>query len=65
MTDNHADTAVDAKGRPRPETMTDRDLLVEVVTAMREVGDALAELSETPMMKAMSSGSGLMGLMRA
>lgn len=60
MTDN----ATDDKGRPLPDNMTDRELLVELVTNMRAVGDAVGELAESPMVKALQSGQNpLMAMM--
>ena len=47
----------DAKGRPHPDTMSDRDLLVELVVNMRAVADAVDGLADSPMVRAMMSGS--------
>ena len=43
----HYVARVDEKGRQVPESMTDRALLVELVTSMRTVGDAVEKFSES------------------
>jgi hypothetical protein len=50
----------DDKGRKRPEHMTDRELLVETVTVLRAVGDALA-----PLMSEDVARMGPIGMMKA
>jgi hypothetical protein len=50
----------DEKGRKRPEHMSDRELLVETVTVLRAVGDALA-----PMLDPEVARMGPIGMMRA
>jgi hypothetical protein len=57
---------VDEKGRKLPEGMSDRELLIETVTVLRAVGDALAPMLDPEvarmgpigMMKALMSGGG-------
>lgn len=50
------ESPMDAKGRLSPEHMTDRALLVELVTHMRVLNDTVEEFSESPMVKSMTSG---------
>lgn len=47
----------DNKGRPLPEGMSDRDLLIECVRTLRAVSDAVGDLAQMPMIQAMQSGS--------
>lgn len=51
---------LDEKGRPFPEEMTDRELLVEITTTLRAVGDALAPFTNPELAKL-----GPIGMMRA
>jgi NADPH-dependent glutamate synthase beta subunit-like oxidoreductase len=50
----------DEKGRKRPQDMSEREMLIEAVTVLRAVGDALA-----PMMNPELAKLGPIGLMRA
>jgi hypothetical protein len=50
----------DEKGRPLPEEMSERELLIETVTVLRAVGDALA-----PMLSPEVARLGPIGMMRA
>lgn len=64
MTDTTQEIAVpeavdpthDAKGRPLPHTMSDRDMLVEVLYHLRTVADTVEELSDSPMVRALQGG---------
>jgi hypothetical protein len=47
---------VDAKGRPLIPTMTDRELAEEVASNLRAFSDALENLAQNPMLKAMLPG---------
>jgi hypothetical protein len=53
-------TGRDEKGRILPEHMSDRELLIETVTVLRAVGDALA-----PMLDPEIARMGPIGMMRA
>ena len=46
----------DKKERVSPEHMSDHELLVETVTHLREVADAIEELAESPMIRALKAG---------
>jgi hypothetical protein len=50
--------------RTNIDSMTDREILVEILTHMRDVEDAIEALSESPMVAAiMSGGNPLMAMM--
>lgn len=50
--------------RPDIEGMSDREILVEILTNMRSVQDAVSELENTPMIAALKSGQNpLMAMM--
>ena len=51
---------LDGKGRAIPEDMSDRELLIEAVTTLRAVGDALAPFMDPELAKL-----GPIGLMKA
>lgn len=54
----------DEKGRPLPGTMTERDMLTEIMLALRAISDTVEELSESPMVSTlMKGGNPLMALM--
>lgn len=54
----------DEKGRPLIENMSDREILVELITGQRQLADALEQLEQSPMMRAMLSGQNpLMAMM--
>lgn len=44
---------VDSKGRPNPESMSDRELLIELVRGMRQAQDGLEQL--LPMLEQMGN----------
>lgn len=46
----------DHKGRPIPDIMSDRDILVEILAHMRTIADVVEEMSDSPMVRAMQSG---------
>ena len=46
-------TDTDAKGRPLPETMTEREMLTEILLTMRQLADAIETVSKSPMLSAM------------
>lgn len=47
---------MDDKGRLSPEHMTERALLVELVTNLRVVVDVVDEFSDSPMVKGLMGG---------
>ena len=50
--------------RPDPETMTDRDILIEILEKVRMVEDGLSTLENSPMIQAMMNGGNpLMAMM--
>lgn len=50
--------------KPLPE-MSDREIAEETLTHLRSIAEAIAELQDTPMMRAMRSGGNpLMAMMR-
>lgn len=50
--------------RPYIEGMSDREMLVEILTNMRSVQDAVSELEKSPMIAALKSGQNpLMAMM--
>lgn len=67
MSDRHEDHTArptDDKGRPLVESMDNTEMLRELTTNMRAVADAIDGLSDSPMVKAMMSGSNpLMAMM--
>lgn len=50
------DRPTDNMGRVFIAHMSDREIAEETLAHLRSVADAIAELSETPMMKAMRTG---------
>lgn len=46
----------DSKGRPEPLYMSEKEMLEEIVRAMRTVGDAMELISKNPMLSAMVPG---------
>jgi hypothetical protein len=60
MPEGLEDFATDEKGRLLPENMSNRQLLIETVTVLRAVGDALA-----PMLSPEVARLGPIGMMRA
>lgn len=54
----------DDKGRPLAEEMSDRELLIETVRTLRAVSDAVGDLAQSPMFRALQGGSNpLMAMM--
>lgn len=51
----------DAKGRRMPETMTDREMLMEILINFRQLGDTLEEVGQNPMLKALPGMGKLFG----
>lgn len=50
------ESLLDSKGRLYPEVMSDSDMLREILETMRGVADALEELGQNPMLRAMIPG---------
>lgn len=50
------DTGHDTKGRPHPDLMNDRQVMVECMMQLRSVADAVDDMMELPMVKAMANG---------
>lgn len=51
----------DEKGRPMVETMTDREILKELLETMRALADVLQAVGESPMAAAMMPGLARLG----
>lgn len=51
-------TEFDSKGRAPYSAMSDRELLIELVTAVRAMTDALEEVGKNPMLRAMMPTEG-------
>lgn len=55
LAEENETAAVDDKGRPLPESMTDSQMLMEILTTMRSTADALESFvgnaSKNPMLK--------------
>lgn len=50
--------------RPNIDDMTDREILVEILTHMRDTQDAISALADSPMVSALMSGQNpLMAIM--
>jgi hypothetical protein len=56
MDNDIMEIATDNLGRQIVETMSDSDKLTEILHTMRGVSDALTELGNNPMLKAMIPG---------